>query len=100
MKPGDAVTVSGIFLPEPFTGFRAMKAGLVTSTFLDAQAVSLDKKSYSDLQRTEEQKSIIAVRLLGGIDSRWKTEQYPHRSPSLEERNHRKIQDFGHHERA
>ena len=61
MKPGDAVTVSGIFLPEPFTGFRAMKAGLVTSTFLEAQAVALDKTSYSDLHRTEQQNSIIAV---------------------------------------
>ncbi len=37
-KPGDAVTVSGVFLPEPFTGFRAMRAGLLTSVFLQARA--------------------------------------------------------------
>ncbi len=64
VKPGDAVTISGIFLPEPFTGFRAMRAGLVTNTFLEAQAVALDKKSYADIHMTPEQRATIAVRLL------------------------------------
>ena len=36
-KPGDAVTVAGVFLPEPFTGFRAMRAGLLTSVYLQAR---------------------------------------------------------------
>jgi len=62
VKPGDAVTISGIFLPEPFTGFRAMRAGLVTNTFLEAQAVALDKKSYADIHMTPEQRATIAVR--------------------------------------
>lgn len=47
MRPGDPVTVSGIFLPEPFTGFRAAKAGLLTSTFLLVQRVLSDKQSYN-----------------------------------------------------
>ena len=64
VKPGDAVTISGIFLPEPYTGFRAMRAGLVTNTFLEAQAVALDKKSYADIHMTSEQRAAIAVRLL------------------------------------
>ena len=63
VKPGDAVTISGIFLPEPFTGFRAMRAGLVTNTFLEAQAVVLDKKSYADIHMTPEQRATITVRL-------------------------------------
>ncbi len=62
VKPGDAVTISGIFLPEPFTGFRAMRAGLVTNTFLEAQSVALDKKSYADIHMTPEQRATIAVR--------------------------------------
>ena len=37
-KPGDAVTVAGVFLPEPFTGFRAMRAGLLTSVYLQARS--------------------------------------------------------------
>ena len=48
MKPGSAVTVAGIFLPEPYTGFRAMRAGLLTSTYLDAQSVTHMKASYEE----------------------------------------------------
>ena len=65
VKPGDAVTLAGIFLPEPFTGFRAARAGLLTNTYLLAQSVSLDKRSYASLAVTDEQRSVIAVRLLG-----------------------------------
>ena len=45
-KPGDAVSLSGAFLPEPYTGFKAMKAGLLTATFLDAMVVTQLKQSY------------------------------------------------------
>lgn len=34
MKPGDVVILSGIFLPEPVQGFRAMRAGLLTTTYI------------------------------------------------------------------
>ena len=47
-KPGDSVTVAGVFLPQPYTGFRAMRAGLLTTTFLEAMSVSQDKRSYKD----------------------------------------------------
>ncbi|BDA48060.1 DNA replication licensing factor MCM7 [Coccomyxa sp. Obi] len=46
-KPGDAVMVSGIFLPQPYTGFKAMRAGLLTTTFLEAMSVTQEKKSYA-----------------------------------------------------
>ena len=34
LKPGNAVTIAGIFLPLPYTGFKAMRAGLLTNTYL------------------------------------------------------------------
>jgi len=46
-KPGDEVILAGIFLPEPYTGFRAMRAGLLTSTYLEVQAVTQVKTSYA-----------------------------------------------------
>lgn len=45
---GDIVQVSGIFLPMPFNGYRAMKAGFLADTFLEAMHVSQSKKSYAD----------------------------------------------------
>ncbi|KAI9295751.1 MCM-domain-containing protein [Neoconidiobolus thromboides FSU 785] len=39
MNPGDIVDVSGIFLTTPFSGFKALRAGLLTDTFLQAQFV-------------------------------------------------------------
>ena len=38
LKPGNAVSISGIFLPTPYTGFRAMRAGLLTSTYLQVSS--------------------------------------------------------------
>ena len=63
---GDIVTVSGIFLPIPYTGFKAMKAGLITDTYLEAQHVEKHKKSYVDLVPTEEMQERIAEATAGG----------------------------------
>ena len=38
LKPGNAVSVAGIFLPQPYTGFKAMRAGLLTSTYLQVRS--------------------------------------------------------------
>jgi hypothetical protein len=46
--PGDVVSVSGIFLPVPYTGFRAMRAGLVADTFLEATSIRQMKKRYQE----------------------------------------------------
>lgn len=48
VSPGDVVAVSGIFLPIPFTGFRAIRAGLTADTFLEAMAVEHYKKRFSE----------------------------------------------------
>lgn len=50
--PGDSVDISGIFMPRPYTGFRAMKAGLLTDTYLDVQYVHSLKQQYE--QQLEE----------------------------------------------
>jgi len=42
--PGDVITLSGIFLPVPVTGFRGMRMGLTAETFIEAQIIAKDKK--------------------------------------------------------
>ena len=48
LGPGDVVNITGIFLPKPFTGFKAMHAGLVANTYVEAMAVTQCKTRYSD----------------------------------------------------
>ncbi|MCJ1233695.1 Mcm2-7 hexameric complex component [Varicellaria rhodocarpa] len=49
INPGDVVDIAGIFLPTPYTGFKAIRAGLLTDTYLEAQHVNQHKKAYDDL---------------------------------------------------
>ena len=49
INPGDVMDLSGIFLPIPYTGFKAIRAGLLTDTYLEAQSVRLHKKAYDDM---------------------------------------------------
>lgn len=49
VNPGDVVDIAGIFLPTPYTGFRAIKAGLLTDTYLEAQYITQHKKAYENL---------------------------------------------------
>ena len=49
--PGDVVTIDGIFLPQKVNdghGARGSKASLMSTLFLDAQSLSVDKKSFDD----------------------------------------------------
>lgn len=46
--PGNVIEISGIFLPKPFTGYKAMQAGLVTNTFIEAMRVQQSKIRYGD----------------------------------------------------
>ncbi|MFQ6619345.1 hypothetical protein Gotur_000962, partial [Gossypium turneri] len=48
VAPGDVVELSGIFLPIPYTGFRAMRAGLVADTYLEVMSVTHFKKKYEE----------------------------------------------------
>ncbi|EER25937.1 DNA replication licensing factor mcm7, putative [Coccidioides posadasii C735 delta SOWgp] len=50
LNPGDVVDIAGIFLPTPYTGFRAIRAGLLTDTYLEAQHITQHKKAYENLQ--------------------------------------------------
>ncbi|KAK3341679.1 MCM2/3/5 family-domain-containing protein [Lasiosphaeria hispida] len=49
INPGDVVDVAGIFLPTPYTGFKAMRAGLLTDTYLEAHHITQHKKAYEDM---------------------------------------------------
>ena len=68
-KPGDAVSISGVFLPEPYTGYRAMKAGLLTSTYLDALGVAQLKQSYQDHAMDEALQARMFVSCLAPLSS-------------------------------
>ncbi|KAL6779626.1 MCM7 [Auxenochlorella protothecoides x Auxenochlorella symbiontica] len=60
VKAGDAVTVSGIFLPEPYAGPRsAMRATLLTATYVQAMAVTQNKQSYQDMRLDGETRAAI-----------------------------------------
>ena len=61
--PGDTVTLCGIFLPQRFTGFQGMRAGLVSDTFLEAMLVDKEKKNY-------RKKTINKNRAPKGVDLR------------------------------
>ncbi|KAI5435927.1 Mcm2-7 hexameric complex component [Lathyrus oleraceus] len=59
VAPGDVVELSGIFLPIPYVGFRAMRAGLVADTYLEAMFVSHFKKKYEEYElRGDEEEQI------------------------------------------
>jgi DNA replication licensing factor MCM7 len=54
MTPGDVVHLGGIFLPIPYTGFQAVRAGLLTDTYLEAHHIHQLKKQYSEMVLTPE----------------------------------------------
>ncbi|KAK0746087.1 MCM2/3/5 family-domain-containing protein [Schizothecium vesticola] len=49
INPGDVVDVAGIFLPTPYTGFKAMRAGLLTDTYIEAHHITQHKKAYENM---------------------------------------------------
>ncbi|GAX82599.1 hypothetical protein CEUSTIGMA_g10025.t1 [Chlamydomonas eustigma] len=59
MKAGDVVVLTGVFLPEPVQGFRAMRAGLLTTTYVLAQDVEQVKTSYSQHVLTERHAEVL-----------------------------------------
>lgn len=48
-NPGDHVVISGVFLPKPYSGFKAMKAGLLTDTYLLASNIEQIKQKYTQM---------------------------------------------------
>jgi len=59
VNPGDSVYISGIFLPLPHIGFRAIRAGLITDTYLEAHYVHSLKKQYNQLETSPEMEEIV-----------------------------------------
>ncbi|KAF9227781.1 minichromosome maintenance protein mcm7p [Gyrodon lividus] len=60
MNPGDVVHLGGIFLPIPYTGYQAIRAGLLTDTYLEATHIHQLKKQYSDMEMTPQIQAQIA----------------------------------------
>ncbi|CAH9106704.1 unnamed protein product [Cuscuta europaea] len=58
--PGDVVELSGIFLPMPYVGFRAMRAGLIADTYLEAMSVNHFKKKYEEYELKGDEEEQIA----------------------------------------
>ncbi|MBA0826511.1 hypothetical protein Goarm_011356, partial [Gossypium armourianum] len=68
VAPGDVVELSGIFLPIPYTGFRAMRAGLVADTYLEVMSVTHFKKKYEGYElRGDEEEQIAKLAEDGNI---------------------------------
>jgi DNA replication licensing factor MCM7 len=59
MNPGDIVHLGGIFLPIPYTGFQAVRAGLLTDTYLEVHHIHQLKKQYSEMEVTAEMRAAI-----------------------------------------
>ncbi|KAI8804769.1 MCM2/3/5 family-domain-containing protein [Cladochytrium replicatum] len=54
LTPGEGVLVSGIWLPTPYEGFKAIRAGLIADTFLQVQHIEKLKKSYDQMQLSKQ----------------------------------------------
>ncbi|CEH13415.1 atp dependent dna helicase [Ceraceosorus bombacis] len=61
LNPGDVADIAGVFLPTPYTGFKAVRAGLLTDTYLDAQHVTQLKKQYEAMELTPEMSERISA---------------------------------------
>ena len=54
--------LGGIFLPIPYTGYQAIRAGLLTDTYLEAHHIHQLKKQYNAMEITPEiQRKIDAL---------------------------------------
>jgi DNA replication licensing factor MCM7 len=53
-SPGDSVFITGAFLPIPYQGFKAIRAGLLTETYLEAHHIVKVKQQYSQMELTRE----------------------------------------------
>ncbi len=63
VNPGDVVHLGGVYLPTPYTGYQAIRAGLLTDTYLEVHHVHQVKKQYSEMQLTPEiQRKIIELK--------------------------------------
>jgi DNA replication licensing factor MCM7 len=54
LSPGDIVHLGGTFLPVPYTGFQAIRVGLLTDTYLEVHHIHQLKKQYNAMEITPE----------------------------------------------
>lgn len=54
MNPGDVIHLGGIFLPTPYTGFQAIRAGLLQDSYLEVHHIHQVKRSYTKMEITPE----------------------------------------------
>ncbi|SGY73157.1 BQ5605_C005g03268 [Microbotryum silenes-dioicae] len=52
VSPGDVVHIGGVFLPIPYEGFKALKLGLLTDSYLEAHHIHQLKKQYESMKLT------------------------------------------------
>lgn len=54
VSPGDVVHIGGAFLPIPYEGFKAIRLGLLTDSYLDAHHIHQLKKQYESMRITPQ----------------------------------------------
>lgn len=67
LGPGDQVSVAGVLLPAFYTGFRALRAGLLTETYVEAQDVRQHKQKDSGELDAASLRQIQQIRSEGNI---------------------------------
>lgn len=53
-SPGDEITIAGVYLPMPYTGYRAIRAGLTADTYLEAMHITQAKQRYKEMELNDE----------------------------------------------
>lgn len=59
VMPGDVITLAAIYTPTPYTGYRAIRAGLIADTYFEAMDVVKAKKSFAQEQVDDETMAAI-----------------------------------------
>lgn len=58
---GNEITVSGIFLPSRYSGWKQMKAGLIADTFIQAMDIRKEKKTFQEVSDTLDEREKVQV---------------------------------------
>lgn len=71
VSPGDVINTSGIFLPIPYEGLKALRMGLLTDSYLEAHHIQQLKKQYEAMQLTPEiTREIEEIKSVPGLFTR------------------------------
>lgn len=81
VNPGDQVILAGIYMPKPYTGFKAIRAGLLTDTYLYGQHL-IQLKPRHDQTGRERTTAEEGIRALVGELAR-DTDIYPRLARSI-----------------